>query len=188
MSKHLDFDTDFLKESTPVKVGTSSSASGPSNKPNKWKPWLIGGAIVLGVIFLVAISDSSSSSTNTTSNPTSNSSDDVTIGRYRCSSYNASRVEDLKPDIAEEIIDAESNALDVRIATLKSQKSRIENMYVDEYDQESIDNYNYEVDSYNSSKNRLNSDIAIYEAKLPQYNTQVNAYNSFLDNNCTRAY
>lgn len=195
MSEHLDFNTDFLGKSTPAKRG-GGSTPGPS-KPNKWKPWFIGGGIVLIVIILAAASGSSSSpstsaSSNSTyptptSNSSGNSSNQVKVGQFMCSSYNASRADSLQPDIPEATIQAESDALDVRIAALKAQKTRIDNMYVDNTDQSSLDTYNAQVDSFNVANNRLNADIDAYQAKLPHYNAQVNAYNSFLQNNCTPA-
>lgn len=195
MSEHLDFDTDFLGKSTPTKYGGGSPRPGSPTKPRKWNPWLIGGGIVLGIIIIGAASDTSPSTPSTS--PTSNNSahsvpkssaDDVIVGRYRCSSYNSNRANDLKPDIPEATMKAQSNALDARIAMIKSEQTRIANMYVDDQDQDSIDNYNYYVDNYNSTKNRLNSDIEEYGAKLPHYNAQVDAFNNFLEKNCTPAY
>lgn len=192
MSNKLDFDTDFLDENTPAKVGGGGGGSSPNPlKPKKWRSWITGGVIVLGVIIMALASDSSSTSTSgSTYSPTysSNPTDDVTVGLYRCSSSNARRADELEPDTPEATIKAESNALDRRIAALEAWGNRIENMYVDEYDQYSIDNYNNQVDSYNSTKDKLNFDISIYEAKLPRYNSQVDVYNNFLENNCTKTY
>ena len=190
MSDKLNFDTDFLGKNTTSKTKGGGSSPNPF-KPTKWKPWLIGGVIVLGVIIMVVAGDSSSTSTPSPtygSTYPSNSADDVTVGLYRCSSSNARRADELEPDTPEETIKTESNALDRRIAALEAWGNRIENMYVDEYDQYSIDNYNNQIDSYNSTKNQLNFDISIYEAKLPRYNSQVDIYNSFLENNCTKTY
>lgn len=148
---------------------------------------------MLGLIIIGAAIDSSSPtpSTDAASNSTysapNNSGDDVIVGQYRCSSYNSIRASGLKPDVDEATVQAESDALDMRIAALKAQSSRIDNMYVDEYDQDAVDNYNTQVEIYNALKDKLNADIDTYEAKLPHYNSQVDAYNSFLDSNCTRA-
>ncbi len=197
----LDFDTDFLQGKTGkepvVHLGPSSTLM--SSKAN-WKHYLIGGGVILGVILiLVAIesSDSASSSSSpatsnyqipTTGNTSDLDSDLVTVGRFRCSSYNASRADALTPNPSEAQMNTESNELDDRIAALEAERNRIENMYVDEYDQDSIDNYNYQIDNYNSKKSRLQRDINAWNSKQKGYNLQVEAYNSYLENNCTPAY
>lgn len=193
MNEHLDLDTEFLSKTTAAKKAGAASAL-PSIKSSKWKPWLIGGGIVFGVIVLVAASDDSSSTYSSPStNPTPsysapNNSDDVMVGKYRCSSYNSNRAHELQPDVSEATIESESNAIESRITTLNSRGDRIEGTYVDEYDQYSVDSYNAEVDSYNFAKNRLNADIATHEVRVDRYNNQVDAYNNFLESNCTPAY
>lgn len=193
MNEHLDLDTDFLSKTTETKKAGAASAPA-SVKPNKWKPWLIGGGIVFGVIVLVAASDESSSTYSSPStNPTPSysapgTSDDVMVGKYRCSSYNSSRAHDLRPDVSEATIESESNAIEARIDALNSRGDRIDGMYVDEYDQYSVDSYNSEVNSYNSAKNRLGNDVTVHEMRLERYNNQVDVYNNFLESNCTPAY
>lgn len=201
MSDKLDFDTDFLKGKTEKKpaihLGPSSTSTG--TRAN-WKHYLTGGAVILGVILVLVAIESSDSASSNSGTPTSNyqipttvntpgtSNDQVTVGRFRCSSYNASRADALTPSPSEAQMEAESNALDSRIAALKAESNRIDNMYVDEYDQDSVDNYNYQVNNYNSKKSRLEGEIAAWNNKQTNYNNQVEVYNSYLDNNCTPAY
>jgi len=197
----LEFDTDFLKGKTEKKsvihLGASSTSTGTRAT---WKHYLMGGGVILGVILVLVAIESSDSTSSSSSPATSNyqipstgntpdsGSDLVTVGRFRCSSYNASRADALTPSPSETQMEAESNALDSRIAALKAESNRIDNMYVDEYDQDSVDNYNYQVNNYNSKKSRLESEIAAWNNKQTNYNNQVDVYNAYLDNNCTPAY
>ncbi|MBP7804670.1 MAG: hypothetical protein KA052_00410 [Candidatus Pacebacteria bacterium] len=197
---HLNIDLDFLDKKEPIRVApkpepepqkSESATSGNAKKPEKkpievttnttynWKKILIVGGII--VFFLWAIfsgSSDDSSSSSTTSNSTysdtssGNTFTDDSGQTFRCSDYNYDRAMALKPSATE------SAALDARVSASNSAKDDIESMYVDEYDQDSIDSYNEAVDDFNFRNNRLKADLAAWD-------TKVDTYNSYLDDHCT---
>ncbi len=197
---HLNIDLDFLDKKEPIRVApkpepdSQKSGSAPSSnekKPEKkpievttntqynLKKVLIFGGII--VFFLWAIfsgnSDDSSSSSTTSNSTYSNTSNSNTFtgesGQiFRCSDYNYDRAMALKPS------ETESAALDARVSASNSAKDDVESMYVDKYDQDSIDSYNETVDEFNFRNNRLKTDLAAWD-------TKVDTYNSYLDDNCT---
>lgn len=198
---HLNIDLDFLDKKEPIRVAPkpeskpeqktehpkSETHSGdehkkPANEVStdtkyNWKKILIVGGIILffGWAIFSGSDDSSSSSSSSTYSSNSSSDGTFTDGSgqtFRCSDYRYDQAMAMKPT------QAESDALDARISAGKIEKSRVENMYVDEYDQDSIDSYNYAVDSFNYKNNKLKSDLAAWDAK-------VNAYNNYLDTYCT---
>ncbi len=192
MSEHLDFQTDFLDKNTLPKKGASvrkpnmSDEEGGTTKYN-WKKILIIGGIILFFGWVI-FSDSGSSTSNSTHSPTTNSNNLLTGSgqTFSCSNYNYDRAIALQPNsgtVAQ--LNSESTALDARASAIKSEQSRVDNMYVDEYDQDSLDVYNAAVDSFNLKNNRLKSDITSWNSRNDAYNRQIDTYNNFLDTNCT---
>lgn len=186
--QHLNIDLEFLdkKDSQKTKkipddVGSNTghvaaAGSAPVSSTNheyNWKNILIIGGIILffgWAIFSDKTDNESPSSINSTS---SNSTFTNGSGQiFRCSDYNYDQAMALKPS------DSESAALDTRINSSDIEKSQVENIYVDEYDQISIDQYNEAVDSYNLKNNRLKSDLAAWD-------TKISTYNNYLDAHCT---
>lgn len=197
---HLNIDLDFLDNKEPIRVTPKpepepqKSGSAPisnEKKPEKkpievttnttynWKKILIIGGII--VFFLWAIlsgsSDDSSSSSTTSNSTYSDTSNGNTFTSesgqiFRCSDYNYDRAMALKPTATE------SDALDTRVSASNSAKEDIENMYVDDYDQDSIDNYNEAVEEFNFRNNRLKADLAVWD-------TKITTYNNYLDAHCT---
>ncbi len=176
----INFDLDFLdnntkekpKQSPKLKGGNSMLKDDPKPdteaKGSNWG-WIIGiGVVVILVIIGLASDDSSNPSTSSDHNFTT--SDGNT---YRCSDSKYNYALALKPT------DAESNILDNRISANKAERSRLDSMYVDEYDQYSIDNYNEAVDAFNYSNNKLKVDAKAFDDK-------VEYYNDYLDANCTQ--
>jgi transcription elongation factor Elf1 len=82
-------------------------------------------------------------------------------------------------------LDAEAAGFETRLSALKAEKTRIDNMYVDEYDQDSLDTYNAAVDSFNYKNNKYKSDVAAFQIRAEAFDKQIDAYNNYLDAHCT---
>lgn len=195
MSDHLNFDTDFLnnaKAPSKPKVNSPKQSGGSGGGKDTVKKWAWGIAIVVGIIVISALFDDSSSTSTYTPPPTqatTQNTDDNTFTyngqTFRCSDYHYDRAIALRPDATLSAqIDSEGKALDARLATQETERRRIDNMYVDEYDQDSLDTYNYAVDNFNLKNSRLKSDIASWNIKNESFNTRIDTYNSYLDANC----
>lgn len=193
MNDHLDFNTDFLNNPASSKNQGPSNDNQPKNGGSK-KGWIIA-AIIFGILIVIgAMEDSGSTgstytpSTNSTYGNTSNSADHSLVfdgQTFRCSDYHYDKAMALRPDATLSAqIDSESAALDLRISSLDAEAARIDGMYVDEYSQWSIDNYNAAVDAYNVKKNRLQADIDSWNLKNTSFNRKIDAYNNYLDTNC----
>jgi len=203
---HLNIDLEFLDKEAPKEpspatdAGSSSAAARPATVPvstgykHNWRNILIIGGIVLFIIWAIASSDDSS--TNSTSSgsyvpstQTSNyNSDDDTVirGDYRCSSYEASRVDALAPTESEATLTSAQNALEQRSNRLENLKSEIDNSYVNEYSSQwEIDDYNQKVDEYNSLLPAYKRDATALDSRIDRFNTQVAAHNNYLIQNCT---
>lgn len=210
---HLHIDLDFLdkKESlraTPkVKKEDShvpdleSVSSDMDNlhlkndKPDKGKNVKIIYIIIGIVLFLYIFSapanksgnsgSSSTSSSNSTYTPTNNSSLMSDGGRtFSCSDSNYDRALELKPSSGTQL-GQELDALNTRIDANKSARTKIEATAVDNTNQSSLDNYNYMVDSYNAERTKLISDMANWQQKTDSFDRQIDAYNNYLDTNCS---
>ena len=210
----INFDTDFLdqiaKEKPKEKPKTAGSKDpnwvfhdgnnkGKSplstKKENPAKVWMWGIGIVIGIGILSSLG-SSGSSTSSSGNSSNNSSygtpssNDITSGSgqtYRCASYAYDRAMALRPSSATQSqIKSDSAAIDARTSSIALEKSRIENMYVDQESQYSIDSYNEAVDAYNLKNNRLKADITNWNAQNASFNAQIDTYNNYLDSNCTK--
>jgi hypothetical protein len=197
---HLNIDLDFLDKKDPIRVApkpetnTKDKQEKVESKNNSkesedkktvsevstdvkynWKKILIVGGIILffgWAIFSGSDDSGSSSNSNSYSSNSNATFTDESGQTFRCSDYRYDQAMAMKPT------QTESDLLDSRVSASQAEKSRIENMYVDEYDQDSIDSYNSAVDSFNYKNNRLKSDLAAWDAK-------VNAYNNYLDSYCT---
>lgn len=120
--------------------------------------------------------------TSTTEKTTTNSSnkktdttpvnDSVTVWRYTCSSSNSIYLESIEPK------DPGLKQLSDEVDSLQS---ALDNTYVDEYSQSSVDSYNKKV-------NALNAKIESYKSKQTTYNIAVDKYNNYLERNCTKRY
>ncbi len=195
----IDFDLNFLDENTKEKPKQPPKQKSGNSKDPNWvyhkdapkgktpdlgssgmsdsaKKWAWGIGVVLLFIVIGAFSDDSGTS-STSSTPTNTASLDHTFTSgsgqtFSCSDYNYDKAIAMRPT------DTESTALDNRVSASETSRSAIENMYVDEYDQDSLDTYNAAVDNFNYRNNRLKSDLAAFDAK-------VDAYNNYLDAHCT---
>jgi hypothetical protein len=207
---HLDIDLEFLDKKEPLRVAPKKPEPPKANEPNwrfydpknansgksysgsqkyNWKNILIIGGVILffGWAIFSGSSDSTSTS-NSTYTPTTNSNNLLTEGgnTFRCSDSNYNRAVQLKPSSATGAqLASESDSLDARISASKADKAEIDAMYVDENDQDAVDSYNERVDSYNSERAALISQSNDWDARHTAFNSQIDAYNNFLDANCT---
>jgi len=151
-NKHLDFDLDFLdKKSEKHHIEKNYDGNKEEHKRdsggNNWKTILIVLGVIIGFIFLVFGSDSSSTN--------SSIDDSVAVGDYLCSRANASEADSIRPDstIFDEL-ESEQNDLDS------------EHSYLDEYDEFAVDDYNSKVDAYNVKKDEYNESVDKYNTFL----------------------
>ena len=79
----------------------------------------------------------------------------------------------------------ESDTLDAQIAANKAEGAAIEGMYVDEYDEYAVDNYNYRVNRYNSERQRLMTAVNSWQQRSDTFDRSIDTYNNFLDSNCS---
>lgn len=192
-NSHLNESLDFLDNAQ----SSSNSSNQPEKVPKKYN-WIKIFWTVVAILFFIGLlsSDSGSSSsssssytpTNSTYSNTSNSGDHSLVfdgQTFRCSDYHYDKAMALRPDATLSAqIDSEGSALDLRISSLDAEATKIDGMYVDEYSQWSIDNYNAAVDAYNVKKNRLQADIDSWNLKNTSFNRKIDAYNNYLDTNC----
>jgi len=203
----IKLDFDFLDKNT-VENGDTSNVNHKKSNTNKGKSsqedqdgfklsdsakkWLTGFAVVGVIIFIGVISDDSSTS-NTGSTNTSNSSvspsqydDLVQTGEYWCSRYHHTKAGELEPSVSEgSSLDAKTAQLASEGDELDSEKYEIENMYVDEYSQWSIDQYNYKIDSFNEKLEDYRYRAQMHERNIDSYNSRVQTYNNYLTANCS---
>lgn len=206
--EHLDIDLDFLDKKEPINVapkkdsgntGSGSTSSVPIGQKYNWKKIILVGGGILVFIWIIAASSNDSTSTSSSSNSTytpstqtsgyNTNSDTVIRGDYRCSSYEASRVDALNPTESEATLTIAQNSLKQRSDYLDTLKSEIDNSYVNQYSEQwEIDDYNQKVDQYNSLLASYKRDAASMSSRIDQFNTQVETHNNYLSAHCTRNY
>lgn len=98
--------------------------------------------------------------------------DSVTVWRYTCSSSNSIYLKSIEP------VDPWLKQLSDEVDSLQS---ALDNTYVDQYSQSSVNSYNKKVKA-------LNAKIESYKVKQTTYNNAVDKYNSYLEKNCTKRY
>lgn len=190
MSDHLKFDTDFLDKDLPKKTGIASSADFLLAKKYNWKKILIISGVVLffGWAIFSGSGDSTSNSTytsTTSSNDTQLFSEDGKT--FSCTNSNYDKALQLKPNTSTNIqLSTELDSLNARIDANKADEDQIDAMHVDESDQYAIDNYNSRVEDYNTERESLLSDLTNWKQRHDVFSSQVDAYNNFLDTNCTQ--
>ncbi|MFP4539378.1 MAG: hypothetical protein ACLFNN_00395 [Candidatus Paceibacterota bacterium] len=196
-NKNLNFDLDFLDEESPVearKKATKKRPRGPllsAGARDGIKKWSTGIAVVIGIIFFIALfSDDSSTSSNYTS-PTSNQNssysnenDLVRVGEYMCSQYHANRADELEPsDLS---LSIEQSSLESRGNEIDRLANELQYSTVNEYSpQWQIDEYNEKVDEYNRKLAAYNRDVDNMQLRIDGYNRKVEIYNNYLIENCT---
>jgi hypothetical protein len=194
MNNHLDFDTDFLDNSASGESRPSAPKSTPPPEGGGSKKGWIIAAVVIGVLILIGSMEGSSSSSSTytpTTKPTTatqnQNNKSLSFGgeTFSCSDYHYDKAIALQPStFLSNQIDSEGAALDIRISNLDAESIRVDNMYVDEYSQYSIDNYNAAIESYNLKNTRLQTNIDSWNIKNASLNRKIDVYNNYLDNNC----
>jgi len=73
-----------------------------------------------------------------------------------------------------------------RATAVETSAKNIDSMYVDETSQNSINNYNRAVNVHNAQVELLKKDAQPYTDNFNRYNSQVDAYNNFLQTSCTK--
>jgi len=151
--------------------------------------WIITGVVLL--IIWGAITDNNkrtSSSSGSSYQPSTNKESNYGNGQYRCSSYHIGKANALEPDSTVKTqLDTEETNLNKLADELKSLKRTIESTRVNEYSQESINRYNRLVDSHNKKMKTLKTRATDFDNKNAAFNKQIDAYNKYLDDNCTKA-
>lgn len=188
MSDKLKIDMDFLDEESQEKDKVQSSPNDNTdfyNKKNnqvteKKIPWWW--IIFIWIIFVVIFSDSDSSSSssssstsnnyNKTTNYSNTATDDINydVWDYMCRSYPYKKAGELQP---------KDPWLQLLIDELDRLEKDYKNTPVDNYSQTSLNNYNGKIDNYNKKYD-------VYEAKRLKYNREVDIYNTYLEDNCTK--
>lgn len=179
---HLDFDLEFLGKKETLRVPPTpespkendpnwryydpNNVNANSGKQYNWKNILIIGGITIFFGWTFFGSGNSSTSTSTSDNL-------ATEGKYNCSQSNHDKAASLKPS------DTEENRLENERTNLTRLKRELDNTYVDDSSQYSVNSYNKLVDSFNSKRLEYNKD-------LDSYNSRIQTYNNFLDANCTK--
>lgn len=145
-----------------------------------WKPALII-IVVVGLLVWAGIASENESSSN---------SDLVNVDNYLCSEYHADKADSLRPIPN---FDDELTQIEIMESEVHSLENELNNMYVDEYSQESIDNYNskfdvYEnkYDIYKAKHDNVTSKINNAYGSVDEYNRQVDVYNNYLETNCDK--
>ena len=128
----------------------------------------IGIIVVIGIVVFGNFSDETSN-TNIDNGLTS-------VGDYFCSDSDADYADTLftNVDYTNDIVE------------LDALWYELENMYVDEYSQESIDAYNVKVDTYNIKTDDLDVRIIASEGSVEEHDRKVEEYNNYLDVNCDK--
>lgn len=143
----------------------------PNTKKTNWWSWWWWFIFIWIIILISIFNDDNSSSNNYDSNSNYNSTNyDYSLGDYRCGSYSYKRAWELMP------IDP---WFQIMIDELTKLESEYKNIYVDEYSQISIDNYNRKIDNYNRK-------FDSYELARTNYNNKIDIYNKYLEDNCTK--
>ncbi len=198
MSDHLNFDTDFLnnaKATSKPKVNSPKQSGRSGGGKDTAKKWAWGIAIVIGIVVISSLFDDSSSTSTSTYTPpptttntyASNDDDTVITGTYRCSQYNHNRAGELEPSRSElATLEAQQSGFITRSAAIEREGDRIDNEYVNEYDQDDIDQHNAAIYAYNASLEKYKRDVKANDAAVDSYNARVEVYNNFLIANCTK--
>ncbi|MBP9781068.1 hypothetical protein KBC89_00240 [Candidatus Woesebacteria bacterium] len=205
--KHLNINLDFLDENdatyTTKPIASSTKGSAPSATASQarpmyipvstgykynWKNILIIGSIILFIGWLIFSDGSDSSSSSNSYAPSELGSNNLTTEegkQFKCSDSDYDKATRLSPISFEgAMLTNESNMLDKQIAANKAEGYALEKMYVNEYDENAVDNYNNRVAQYNTERQRLIDAISSWEQRNDAYNRSIDVYNNFLETNC----
>lgn len=111
----------------------------------------------------------------------------IILGDYSCFTNHYNKALSLFPNDSLEEIDSVGDNLVYRSEELDKTYSSPENSLVSEYSpQWQIDDYNETLEYYNYEIDSYNFDYDEYERRLKLYNSEVDIYNNYLETNCTR--
>ncbi len=200
----INFDLDFLGKGAPEanqndhaqqEAKTEKVYTPKPSRPmsDNTKKWLTGIVIVGGLIIWGAFTDGSDTSTPSTTNSTVTASQDdndlIQTGQYKCARYHHDKAGELEPATSEGIIlDTKTTQLTDEGDRLDIEAYEIENEYVDEYSQRSINQHDERIDDYNIRLKGYQTRVRIHKSDIDNYNSKVSIYNKYLIANCTRAY
>lgn len=196
--KKLNFDLGFLdEESLKSKQPINKTRPKPESKREsliKWNWKTI--STIVGVIVLIiwlASSEDSSKPTSAYTPPSTNQvggvSDDndfVEYGEYRCSLYHYNKAVEMDPSESEPALKSAQLSLELRANEIERLGNELKYNNVTEYSSQwEIDNYNTDVNTYNSKLAAYQRDATALDPRIDRFNTQVEAHNRYLIQNCT---
>jgi peptidoglycan hydrolase CwlO-like protein len=196
--KKLDFDLGFLDEESPkskqpIRKDHAKAPETASSTKWNWKTISIVAGVIIVIIWIAASEDNSSTPTSTYTPPSTNQvrnvsagDDSVEYGEYRCSRYHYDKAVALSPSETEQTLKSAQLSMDIRANELERLQREIENSYVNEYSwQWEIDDYNDNVNTYNSKLTSYKRDATALDSRIDRFNAQVAAHNNYLTQNCT---
>lgn len=195
MTDKLDFDLEFLdkKPTKPLKKENKKSAVIPPVPPppaeikTNFKPWIIVISIALISLWVVSVSQEKEKPTVQSSNKPQVHQDQIRVGDYSCSETHSFKSNQLLPEKSEkELIESEQQDLKGRSAEVEALAETLGRTQVNEYSQESVDNYNARIEQYNTKLNKYKEDAANLKNRIAQFNEKIDAYNTYLAENCRK--
>ncbi|MFA4814763.1 MAG: hypothetical protein WC868_05700 [Bacteroidales bacterium] len=161
----------------------------PGKNSHVWKGLLIWAAVIAFFIWAGSLPDNkSSSSVNSNSSTYSNEDDDSNGQYYNCSSYNSRKSDELKPTFTKHELETESKSLEIRAEAIQQSATEIDNTHIDENDEVAVALFNAAVNAHNFKLEAYKRDAQLYDEKVNKFSLQVDAYNNYLQTNCTKRY
>lgn len=160
----------------------------PQKNSHVWKGLLIWAAVIAFFIWAGSLPDNKSGSSVNSNSSTYSREDDGNGQWYNCSNYESRRADELKPPFTKKQLETESKNLDIRTEAIKKSAAEIDNTKIDENDEVAVALFNAAVDAHNSKLETWKRDAASYDEKVNKFSSQVDAYNNYLQANCTKRY
>lgn len=185
-NNHINIDLDFLDNTKSTKKDSISHESSNHSKPKStkkynWRKILVIGGII--VLFLIWVNSSDSTTTTSTNDSTKN----VSVGEYMCTDYHSKQADLLSPKKSENEIDNERASIEKKGDDLDNLKNEMDLSGVDENSsQYEINQFNVLVDDYNSKLALYKRDYESFQSKIDDYNVKIDAYNKYLEKNCNK--
>lgn len=196
--KKLDFDLGFLDEESPkpkqqIQKEPAKTLGTASTTKWNWKTISIAVGVII-VIVWISVSEGNSRTSSSTYTPPNNSqvrnvatgNDSIEYGEYRCFRHHYDKAVALSPEESEQTLKNAQLSMDIRANELERLRREIEYSYITEYSpQWEIDDYNDKVNTYNSKLASYQRDAATLNARIDRFNSQIEAHNQYLIQNCT---
>jgi len=108
-----------------------------------------------------------------------------TVGDYECNLASYNKAESLQPDLDEGLrLEEMTEKSEAGLSLINNMAEEIDNIYVDEYSDYSVNSYNKKIDEYNNIIIAYEEKYSSYEVRAAKYNKDVDIYNNHLKNNC----